>query len=485
MSRFEPAILRPEVNKVLVVDSGKRLSNLVEKGLGGLVTIDRASSGDTALHIIALQRVDLVITQLKLPLFSGIALATKLKKVRPEIPLLAVSTGDSESDAAELYNLGYPRVFQLPEDEVELIHVSLSILQGNQWLSRAKSVREELIRNFGFDRILSNHTLMREVHERLKRVVGSKVPVLITGESGTGKELVARMIHSTSVRSKKPFITVNCAAVPEGLLESQFFGHEKGAFTGAIQRSIGKFELAHTGTLFLDEIGEMTPSLQAKLLRVIEYGEFERVGGSQSIQVDVRLITATHRNLETMVAAGSFRTDLYYRINVFPIKLPPLRERGEDAILLAYNFLMDAAIRNNRQVRAIHSDTLDLLLRYQWPGNIRELENAVERALLLSDGIELKPSDFPSQSDWQDLHRELAIPSTLEVDDEDQELSDGMGGESIRTLADIERDAVKQAIEATNGNIALAARRLGIARGTLYKKMEEHGLSFKDHRNAH
>ncbi len=480
MSSLETPSFLPSENKVLVVDSGKKLGNLIEKGLGSGVSIDRAASGDTALHIIALQHVDLVITQLRLPLFHALDLASKLKKVRPEIALLAVSTGEPVKDAIELFNLGYPPVIQLPEGEQNLIRLATDILLGNQWLRSVKLVREELKRSFGYDKILSAHPSMRIVYERLKRVTGSKVPVLVTGESGTGKELVARMIHSTSVRSKRPFISVNCAAVPEGLLESQFFGHEKGAFTGAAQKLAGKFELANNGTLFLDEIGEMTPALQAKLLRVIEYGEFERVGGSETVKVDVRLITATNRNLEAMVQAGSFRTDLFYRINVFPIQLPPLRERGEDCILLSYNFLYEASKRNNRQVRAIDSDALELLSKYQWPGNIRELENAIERALLLSDGFELRPVDFQSQADWLKTHFEMP----KQADDDDPELLEDFEGEGIRTLAEIERDAVWQAVDAANGNVALAARRLGIARGTLYKKMEEHGLSNREEKNA-
>jgi transcriptional regulator with GAF, ATPase, and Fis domain len=277
------------------------------------------------------------------------------------------------------------------------------------------------------------------------------------------------MVHQTAARANKPFVTINCAAVPEGLLESQFFGHEKGAFTGAVSRATGKFEQAHNGMLFLDEIGEMSPMLQAKLLRVIEYGEFERVGGEETIHVDVRLITATNRDLDQRVAEGNFRADLFYRINVFPIHLPPLRERYDDILLLTYHFLKQAVERNRRQVNVISDEATLLLQKYPWHGNVRELENSVERAVLLSDGIHLQPKDFPQQLEWlQTQEGKVAATTTPTVR---IPISEG-----IRPLGEVEREAIIDALELTAWNIARAARELGISRNTLYRKIEEHGL---------
>jgi DNA-binding NtrC family response regulator len=463
---------KPEYT-ILVVDSGRKLATALERGLEGVATVERAATADTALHIIALQRVDLVVAQLRLSLFSGLDFAHNLKKVQPGMPLIAVSNSPTPEDSAELTALGYVPPIVWPDDEAELIQRCTNTITGMRWILRARLARDELKRTYGFDQILSVDPEVLKVHERLKRVVGSRVPVLVTGESGTGKELVARMIHSTGDRLKRPFITVNCAAVPEGLLESQFFGHEKGAFTGAAQRSQGKFELANNGTLFLDEIGEMTPSLQAKLLRVIEYGEFERVGGAETLKVDVRLITATNRNLQEMVDTGSFRADLFYRINVFPIQLPPLRDRGDDVILLAYHFLQIASQRNNRQIRAISAEAAELLKRYIWPGNIRELENSIERAVLLSDALELRTADFPSLSEWMAKQAEV-----VEVDQVEVEFEPDSG--DIRLLADVEREAIRRALELTQGNMALAARKLGIARGTLYNKIVEYEIKMKE-----
>lgn len=451
---------------LLVVDSGKRAAGLLEKALGDLAIVERAATADTAVQLIALQPVDLVVLQLKLQLFSGIEFARQLKKLRPDIPLITVRAAQEGSET-EIVQLGYPPPAVLPEEDEDFISRCRETLTGADWRQRAHSLRAGLKKNYGFDRMLGSKGSIEPLHQRILKVVESRVPVLITGESGTGKELVARMVHQTGNRARKPFIVVNCAAVPEGLLESQFFGHEKGAFTGAVGRTAGKFELAHGGTLFLDEIGELPALLQAKLLRVLEYGEFERVGGAETLKVDVRLITATNRNLDTMVASGGFRADLYYRINVFPLQLPSLRERGDDVTLLAYYFLELASQRNGRQICAIRSRALDLLNRYPWPGNIRELENAVERATLLCDGKRLRAEDFPTQFDWNLAQNEPPI------EDDDSLLH-------IRPLAEVERDAVKQAIEAAKGNIALAARKLEIARGTLYKKLEEHGLASKD-----
>lgn len=451
---------------ILVVDPNKRLADRIKNGFSADVRIDRTATIDSALQMIGLTNYSLLILQLKLPLFRGVELAHQLKKLKPNIPVLSVSPVGMEAEATEIYRLGYPPPVQFPGGEDELMVRCSEYISTEEWHRRIDRLRNELKKRFGFNEILSMNPEMEEVHEKLVRIVQSHVPVLITGESGTGKELVARMIYRTSDRFRRPFVVVNCAAVPESLLESQFFGHEKGAFTGAVSRMTGKFELANNGTLFLDEIGDMSTALQAKFLRVIEYGEFERVGGNETLKVDVRLITATNRDLEEMVDDNRFRMDLYYRINVFPVHLPPLRQRNEDVNLLAYHFLKKAGLHHNRQVRFITPEAIDVLQHYSWPGNIRELENAVERALLLSDGVRLKAEDFPHQHDWYRQH----------LEDETDEAPGS--AEEIRPLKDVERDTIMRALEATKGNVSHAARKLGIGRGTLHNKIKEHKLEY-------
>ena len=455
--------------RILVVDPDRTAAQALSRELGAQVKIERAATADTALQMLGLAPFDLMVLQLRLPLFSGADLAQKLRKILPDLAVIPTAPAEAKPETSEVIKLGYPPPVTLPDDETELIQRCREYLAAEDWYHQIDWLKMTLRKLYNYDQILSAAPEMAVVHERLTRIVNSKVPVLITGESGTGKELVARMIHTTGGLSRKPFIVVNCAAVPESLLESLFFGHEKGAFTGAVARSPGKFELAHTGTLFLDEIGEMSPALQAKLLRVLEYGEFERVGGSETLKVDVRLLTATNRDLEKRVTGGSFRADLFYRINVFPIHLPPLRERGEDIPLLAYYFLKNAGPRNKRQVRYIQTAALELLRRYPWPGNIRELENAVERALLLCDGIRLTPNDFPHIVDWCRSNGVEVLP----MDDAPDSINVGDVNE-MHTLREIEKEAIVKTLNACHGKIAEASRRLGISRNTLYRKIMEH-----------
>ncbi len=460
-----PSVDRRKSYRLLVIDPSPQLTGKLTRELGDPVRIDRAATADTALQMLGLNKFDLMVLQLKLPLFSGLELARRVKKLQPDLAVLPIAQPKMGGEADEIYRLGYPPPVIYPDEEAELMDRCREYIQAAEWHRRINRLKHDLKRNYGFDEILSVTPEIQSVHERLMRVVESRVPVLITGESGTGKELVARMIHRTGERSRRPFITVNCAAVPEGLLESQFFGHEKGAFTGAESQTPGKFELADNGTLFLDEIGEMSPALQSKFLRVLEHGEFERVGGIKTMHVDVRMITATNRNLEEMVEEGTFRADLLYRINVFPIHLPSLRERDQDVTLLAYHFLKLADHRNNRQVHYITPEALELLNSYPWPGNIRELENGIERALLLSDGVRLKPDDFPQQIESRNRQSRQTARAPQAADED--------GRRQVRSLKEIEREAIQNALEVNSGNIALSARQLGISRNTLYRKIKE------------
>jgi len=321
-------------------------------------------------------------------------------------------------------------------------------------------LRSELKRKYSFENIIGESGAMQEVFKAVEKVIDSNVTVLIQGESGTGKELIARAIHYHSrTRGNKPFVAVNCSALPESLLESELFGHEKGAFTGAAGRRIGKFELANGGTIFLDEIGLMSPTMQSKILRVLQEREFERVGGNELVRVDVRFISATNRDLEEAVKKGEFREDLYYRIAVFPIKLPPLRERKEDIPALAAFFLKKYSQEEGKQIEGISPDALELLMAYHWPGNVRELENAIERAVVLAASKEIMPSDLPAAV------RALGEKRLYESD---------------HTLANwiekLEEEALRQALLECGGNVSQTAKKLGIGRATIYRKAKKYGL---------
>lgn len=475
--------------KGIVVDPVKAIYLHLQRSGEGKIELEHVRSPDTALHLLAIGKYHLIVIQTHTPIFSGIQLASEVVKRRPEIPQIILTTPDANiaEEEKELAKAGLPSPIVVPDGMEELERRFLLALESAYWMKRVVEVKQNIKARFNFDRIITHSSIMEEVLARVARAVRSRVPILILGESGAGKELIARMIHQTGDRARKPFVIVNCAAIPEGLLESQFFGYEKGAFTGATSRTIGKIEAADGGTLFLDEIGEMSPYLQAKLLRVLEYGEFERVGGTETIKADVRIITATNRDLEKMTEEGKFRSDLYYRICVYPITLPPLRSRREDIPLLVHHFLLNASARNNRRVWLIEKDCLHLLSEYPWPGNIRELENAVERAVLLSDGVVLRREDFPTQMEWWLTHKELATHKERRVAVEasgeegaghptevEHTLPEGVN--EIKPLAEIEKEMITRALLATNGNISLAAHYLGIGRSTLYRKIQEYEI---------
>ena len=320
-------------------------------------------------------------------------------------------------------------------------------------------LREELQEKYDLENIVGNSNKMRQVFEMIQRVAKSNATVLIRGESGTGKELVASAIHYNSKRAHKPFIRVNCAALPETLVESELFGHEKGAFTGATQAKMGRFELAQRGTIFLDEIGDLSPNVQLKLLRVIQEREFIRVGGTKSMDVDVRIIAATHRDLEGLLATGAFREDLYYRLNVFPIYLPPLRERQPDIMLLAEHFLQKYSQENNKNIKRISAPAIDLLMQYHWPGNVRELENVIERALLVCD---------------EDTIRTIHLPASLQTLDR----PDGKKAPSLAAaIENVEKEMIIEALRATRGNQTLAAEYLDTSLRILGYKIKNYNIS--------
>ena len=418
-----------------------------------------AADGGAALELLKREQVDAILTDLRMPKMNGLELLEAVRRAHPEIPVVMLTAHGTVGSAVEALKQGAFDYLTKPFDPDEIRQVMEKAVNTRRLAARearlpADEDPEPLL--FG-----SSHALA-EVKHVIERVAPTPANVLITGESGTGKEIVARSLHRASACKNGPFVKINCAAIPDGLLESELFGYEKGAFTGAVGRKPGRFELADGGTLFLDEIGEMPLSAQPKLLRAIQEGRFYRVGGTETVHVTVRLVAATNRDLREEVRTGRFREDLFYRLHVVPIHLPPLRDRPEDIPMLARLFLERFAGKLHRPVSGIDPLAMDLLRAHPWPGNIRELENAIERATLLCDGTTLLARDLPP---------ELQAPAPRQ----------SSGGteptplrERIRAATQrIERDAILEALRMTEGNVTRAARKLGLSRRGLQLKMKE------------
>ena len=346
----------------------------------------------------------------------------------------------------------------------QVINLETIYVEKEQLRQENQRLRDELARKYRITNIVGNSSKMREVFQMISQVSRSNATVLIRGESGTGKELVANAIHYASARARNPFVKVNCAAMPSNLIESELFGHEKGSFTCAIRQKIGKFEMAHRGTIFLDEIGSIGLEVQAKLLRALQEKEFERVGGSQVIKTDVRIMAATNKNLEEAVKAGEFREDLYYRLNVFPLYIPPLRERKTDIILLADYFLEKYAAENRKDIRSFSKTTLDMLMQYHWPGNVRELENCIERAVLLCE---------------ENVIQTYHLPPSLQMV---KEYHTAPGASLEDAVENLERDRIVDALKTTRGNMAKASQALGITERQFAYKTKKYGIDFRWYR---
>ncbi|MCA9137942.1 MAG: sigma-54-dependent Fis family transcriptional regulator [Planctomycetales bacterium] len=420
-----------------------------------------ADSADQGLQTFRNVKPDAVLLDVQLPDQSGLALIHELREIDGRVPvILMTGHGTSETAISAMSGGAFEYVTKPfePDDILPIIDAALETSR----MARKRAVLP-LDENAGAtpelskDYILGNCPSMIEVFRSIGRVASRDAAVLILGETGTGKEVVARAIYQHSRRHHQVFHAINCAAIPEALLESELFGHEKGAFTGADQRRIGKFEICNGGTLFLDEIGDMTPVMQTKLLRVLQEKEFERVGGSKPIKTDVRIIAATNRDLDLAMADGSFRSDLYYRLNEFTISLPPLRSRGDDLAKMAKHFFVVFAKQLNKEFVSVAPETMQRLLRHDWPGNVRELENVMERAIALGAGPTLTPDDLPPHV----------------VAHQQAELEDPDGPLAIDVL---EREAIERALEKTGGDKARAAKLLGIDRSTLYRKLKRYGL---------
>jgi DNA-binding NtrC family response regulator len=416
--------------------------------------------------------IDLVVTDLKMPKVDGMELLREALRLDPDLPVVMITAHGTVDTAVEALKIGAFDYLTKPFDKDEVRAIVGKALRTRQLAGEEVSGRQVAPgARFG---IIGSSTGIADLYAVLERVADTPTTVLLTGESGTGKELVARALHSHSSRSEKPFIKVNCAAIPKELIESELFGYERGAFTGAVSSKPGRFELANGGTLFLDEIGEIPVEMQVKLLRALQESEFERVGGIKTIRVDVRLVAATNRDLKKLLASGSFREDLFYRLNVVPIRLPALRERAGDIPALVEHFLGKFNERLKKSVTGVEPDALDALSAYAWPGNIRELENVIERAVLFCDGQKLRAQDLSPE-----VRGPLAAPLLPLTDADLQAALAAEGGlkEHVKVaMSRLERELVGHALSQTGGNVTHAARLLKISRKGLQLKMKELGL---------
>ncbi|MEZ4270571.1 MAG: sigma-54 dependent transcriptional regulator [Myxococcota bacterium] len=416
-------------------------------------------SGIEALDIIREHRTDVVLADIMMPKMSGIELLRAVKAISPSVEVLMMTAFGSVENAVECMREGAYDFISKPLKRAIVVRSVQRALERRALVSENQILKQAIEASDSGD-LIGQSTAMRRTLDVVAQAAPSEATILLTGESGTGKEMIARRVHQLSERRSKPWVAVNCAALPEALLESELFGHEKGAFTGATQTRSGRFERAHGGTLFLDEIGETSAAVQVRLLRVLQEGEIERVGGQGVIPVDVRVIAATHRDLKADIQAGRFREDLYYRLNVIRVEIPPLRERQGDVVLLVQHFLRRFAEKNGKNVAGVSSAAMKVLDTYSWPGNVRELENTMERAVVLCRGDIVGVADLPE--------------SVCETQDNERRAEpEGMLIPFGTTLANVERTLIQETLRRTGGDKRTAARILGIATRTIYRKLEE------------
>ena len=421
-----------------------------------------------AIQQLRQSRPAVVLTDLKLPTGDGFGVLRAAKELDPELQVVVMTAYGSLHDAVTAMREGAMDFLAKPVDPDHLLLMVERAIAQRRILTENLLLKEELAERRGAPRIIGEHSSLRQVIQHLHRAAATDATVLLEGESGTGKELFARALHVLSPRAVGPFVAINCAAIPDTLLETELFGHEKGAFTGASARKPGRFELAHRGTLFLDEIGEMPLALQAKILRALEEKRFERVGGTQSLHVDVRVVAATNRNLKQRVAERQFREDLYFRLSVCPIEIPPLRERGDDVVILARHFIDKFCRDMNKPVLALAPAALDELCAYRWPGNVRELQNCIERAVILSDGEAILPRHLH-------LSFRASPPLAGAATAWDQiDLSGSLAETLRRATAEVERRKIEQAMKEAGGNTQRAAELLVIGHKALLQKLKDH-----------
>jgi len=452
---------------ILIVDDHQNTAQAIHqialgKGLDGMV----AENAEKAFDLFRANAIDLVITDMKLPGKSGLDLLKQVREVDPDIPLIVITAFATVQNAVEAMKAGaidyITKPFTVEEIEVKIDKAlaARALIKENKKLHLENEYLREQ-EQYQFSEIVGQSPPMQHIYALVEKVAPANSPVLILGESGTGKELIARAIHYSSPRKNSPFVKVNCAALAEGVLESELFGHEKGAFTGAIRRKPGRFEIAGSGTIFLDEISEISLSTQVKLLRVLQEKEFERVGGTETLKMKARLVAASNQNLDDLISEKRFRKDLYYRLNVVSLHLPPLRERSEDIPPMVHHFIEKYNQESGKKVQGITPPAMKILINYTWPGNVRELENVIERAIVLTNQINIDIDDLPHNITGGD----------------GLQAHDGEHDETlVNRIEEYEKNLIFNALMKTKGNISQAAEGLGIKRTTLRYKMEKYDL---------
>lgn len=452
------------LKSVLIVDDEVGIRESLRMILKKDYEIFMAKNAEEAFLAIKENLPDVVLLDIILPDLDGIKVLERIKQEFPSIIVIMITATKTVKTAVEAMKLGAYDYITKPFDIDELRLIISRALSTQALEKEVKYLRQEIDKNFGFQNIIGKSKEMQEIFKIVRQIADSKSTVLIMGESGTGKELISRAIHFNSNRKNYPFITINCAAIPDTLIESELFGHERGAFTNAIEKKLGRFEIAHQGTLFLDEIGELSLPTQAKILRFLEEKSFYRVGGSKTIKVDVRLICATNKDLRQMIKNGSFREDLFYRINVVPIILPPLRERKEDIPLLVDHFIKKFNRENNKNVKGISPEALELMMNYEWPGNVRELENLIERIIALTSRDIIQADELPFlQNNYSRINelRESILSGKVSF---------------LKAEEEFEKSIILDALKRTNFVQSRAADLLGISRRILKYKMDKLGI---------
>jgi len=488
---------------ILIVDDDPAQRRLLQAAVerNGFLTRIAENGAQAVTAVDTHADIDIVLLDLVMPGMSGQEALKEIRMRRGDLPCIVLTASGGIDTVVQAMQAGATDFFVKPASPERIMVSIRNALEMSNLKTEVVRMKKRASGQMGFDDMIANAAVMAPVVRMGKRAAASNIPVLITGESGVGKELLARAIQGASERAGRPFVTVNCGAIPENLVESILFGHAKGSFTGATDNHAGKFTEAHGGTLFLDEVGELPLDMQVKLLRVLQEGEVDPVGAKRPVKVDVRIISATNKDLAKLVADGAFREDLYYRLNVFPIEAPPLRERKEDLASLVQRFIARFNAEEGRNVRGASQPTMQMLVDFDWPGNVRQLENAVFRAVILCEGDLLQPEDFPQISGLKPLmaandafpsdvpvpandHHATAqavftaaVAAAAEVSPQPIAVFDGQG--HLRQLEQVERDLIELAIDHYAGHMSEVARRLGIGRSTLYRKLREYGLEEK------
>ncbi len=450
--------------KILIVEDEEKLRRVVELQLRSSgFEVEQAGTAEHGLKLI--EGVDLVLSDLRLPGKDGIEFLKLIRQQNSHIPVVLMTAFGTVENAVEAMKIGATDFLLKPFSLDHLIAVVNKALELGKLRDENRQLRQELGQRFQLDNIIGRSQAMQEIFATVMRVAPTRATVLLAGESGVGKDRIARAIHQHSPRKDKPFVKINCTAIPENLMESELFGYEKGAFTGANQSKPGKFEQADTGTVFLDEIGDVPPAMQVKLLRILQEREFERLGSNKTMKIDVRIVAATNVDLRAALEQGTFREDLYYRLNVVPLNIPPLRDRKEDIPVLADFFVEKLGRELESPVRTISKNAVAKLMEFNWPGNVRELENVLERSIVLAEGPELSASD---------IRLDMAPAARLHAMASNSFLPDGI------TLDQYEQQLIKEALKRANGNKSQAARLLGLTRNAFRYRLDQMGMDSSD-----